>query len=165
MFNSLSIIGRLTKDPEQFVSQSGIAFTRFSIAHDKEFTKHGETYFFDVVAWRSTAVFITKHFKKGQLILIAGKLAVNTWTDKNGLKHNDVQIEADTAHFYGGKSEEANASSEHPIPDSISNETTEKQDLPPEQSELSKLQNSEKETSRFNRMALENHYKHESEDD
>ncbi len=165
MFNSLSIIGRLTKDPEQFVSQSGIAFTKFSIAHDKEFTKNEETYFFDVVAWRSTAVFITRHFKKGQLILIAGKLAVNTWTDKNGLKHNDVQIEADSAHFYGGKPEEENAPSEQSVPDTISNETTGKKDLPPKQPELSEPQHSEKETSRFNRMALENHYKHESEDD
>lgn len=162
MFNSLSIIGRLTADPEQFISKNGIAFTKFSIAHNKDFSKNEETYFFDAVAWKSTAVFIMNHFKKGQLILISGKLAANTWIDKNGLKHNDTQIEVDSVYFYGTKQEEQSDPSNQVVTDTFPHETTDEQKLPYEKD---KPQNSEKRASHFNRTALENYYKPESEDE
>ena len=69
MLNSVIIMGRLTADPELRTTPSGVSVTRFTVAVDRRFQRQGEdrqTDFIGVVAWRQTADFVTRFFKKGQ---------------------------------------------------------------------------------------------------
>ena len=93
--NQVSIIGRLTADPELKHTQSGTACTRFSVAVDRR-VKQGEekqTDFINIVAWKQTAEFICKHFSKGQRIALTGSIRTGSYTDDLQLimiplKHN-----------------------------------------------------------------------------
>ncbi len=71
MLNKIVLMGRLTRDPELKHTQSNTSVTSFTLAVDRSFTRQGEerqTDFIDVVAWRSTAEFVTRYFRKGQLL-------------------------------------------------------------------------------------------------
>ena len=106
-FNKVIIGGRLTSDPEQKTTQSGIAVTSFSVAVNRK-TKPGEAQkadFFNVTAWRQTADFVARYFKKGSSICIVGSLQNSTWTDQNGQKHNKTDIVADEVMFVDSKGE------------------------------------------------------------
>ncbi len=116
MLNNITIMGRLTADPELKQTPSNISVTSFTIAVDRDYETNGkrETDFFDVVAWRGTAEFITRNFSKGKLITIVGSLQTRKWEDKNGNKRVNVEIKADTAYFCGdGKKETAPAEPEY----------------------------------------------------
>jgi single-strand DNA-binding protein len=105
--NKVIIGGRLTSDPEQKTTQSGIAVTSFSIAVNRK-VKQGanqETDFFNVTAWRQTAEFVARYFKKGSSICIVGVLQNSSWTDQNGQKHYRTDIVADEVMFVDSKSE------------------------------------------------------------
>ena len=108
MLNSISIMGRITKELELKTTQpNGHAVVSFSIATDRNYKENGEypTDFFDIVAWRKTAEFICKYFGKGQLIAIDGKLQTRTFTDKNNNNRSAVEIVVDNAHFCQKKAE------------------------------------------------------------
>lgn len=110
MLNNITIMGRLTADPELKQTPSNISVTSFSIAVDRDYETNGkrEADFFDIVAWRGTAEFIARNFSKGKLITIVGGLQTRKWEDKNGNKRVSVEIKADTAYFCGdGKKETA----------------------------------------------------------
>lgn len=110
MLNNITIMGRLTADPELKQTQSNISVTSFTIAVDRDYETNGkrETDFFDVVAWRGTAEFIARNFSKGKLIAIVGGLQTRKLEDKNGNTRVSVEIKADTAYFCGdGKKETA----------------------------------------------------------
>lgn len=100
-FNHVIVGGRISKDPELKTTQSGITVTQFSIAVNRSRKKGEEqqTDFFDVVAWRDTAEFITKFFRKGNSICIVGSLQTRSYTDKNNNKRYVTEILADKAHF------------------------------------------------------------------
>lgn len=103
MLNSITIMGRLTRDPELRRTGTGIACTSASIAVDRDFggkDKPKETDFFDVVAWRSTAEFFAKYFEKGKMVVISGKLQSRSWTDKDGNKRRAVEIVANENGIY-----------------------------------------------------------------
>ena len=106
MLNNVVVMGRLTADPELRHTPNDIAVTSFSIACDRAFKQQGaerQADFFDIVAWRNTAEFITKYFKKGNLIAINGSLQTRTYTDKNGNNRKAVEIVVDNAHFCESK--------------------------------------------------------------
>ena len=106
-FNKVIIGGRLTADPEQKTTQSGIAVTQFSVAVNRK-VKQGanqETDFFNVTAWRQTAEFVARYFRKGSSIGIVGTLQNSSWTDQNGQKHYKTDIVADEVVFVDSKGE------------------------------------------------------------
>lgn len=108
-FNKVIIGGRLTGDPELKTTPSGISVTSFSVAVNRRFGgKAGEEQqadFFTVTAWRQTAEFITRYFRKASSICIEGSLQTRNWTDPNGQKHYATEIVADNAYFVDAKSE------------------------------------------------------------
>ena len=93
--NNVSLIGRLTADPELKHTQSGIATTRFTIAVDRNFVKQGEERqadFITITAWRQTAEFVCKYFAKGRRIAITGEIRTGSFTDKEGNKRYTFEV-------------------------------------------------------------------------
>ena len=109
MLNHITIMGRLTRDPELRRTGSGIAVASFSVAVDRDFGKNEngekETDFIDCVAWRQTGEFVSKYFTKGSMIVVSGRLQVRSWTDKDGNKRRTAEVVADNVYFGGGKRE------------------------------------------------------------
>lgn len=106
MLNSAIIIGRLTADPELRTTQSGLSVTSFTVAVDRAFSgEEKKTDFLNCVAWRSTADFVTRYFKKGQMIAVQGSIQTRNYEDKNGNKRTAVEILADKISFCGSKNE------------------------------------------------------------
>lgn len=99
MLNNITIMGRLTQDPEPHVSgRSGNAFTTFSIANDRDYDRE-TTDFYDCMAFGKTGDFIQNYFEKGRMILVKGHLQTSKWTDSNGKNRKDVKIIADNVYF------------------------------------------------------------------
>ena len=111
MLNTAVIMGRLTADPELRTTQSGLSVTSFTVAVDRAYKSGDErqTDFINVVAWRSTADFVTRFFTKGQMIAVQGSIQTRNYEDKNGNKRTAVEIVADSVSFCGGKSESNNS--------------------------------------------------------
>lgn len=106
-FNKVILGGRLISDPELKQTQSGISVCSFSIAVNRR-TKPGmeqQTDFFNVTAWRQTADFVSRYFKKGSSICIVGTLQTSIWTDQNNHKHYRTDIVADEVMFVDSKSD------------------------------------------------------------
>ena len=104
MINRVVLMGRLVSDPELKTTQSGTNVTTFRIAVDRSYVKSGEERqadFFDIVAWRYTADFVCKHFRKGSLIAIDGQLQSRTYQAKDGTNRYVVEVIADSASFTG----------------------------------------------------------------
>lgn len=102
MLNHITIMGRLTRDPELRRTGSGTAVTNFSVAVDRDFkssTGETDTDFIDCVAWRQTGEFVSKYFKKGNLIVVSGRLQIRPWTDKDGNKRKAAEVIADNCYF------------------------------------------------------------------
>lgn len=108
-FNKVIIGGRLTADPELKTTPSGISVTSFTVAVNRRFNGKGaeetQADFFNVTAWRQTAEFVTRYFRKASSICIVGTLQNRNWTDQNGVKHYVTEIVADEASFVDAKSE------------------------------------------------------------
>lgn len=106
MLNKIFIMGRLTRDPELRRTQSGTAVTSFSLAVDRDYKSQSgekETDFIDVVAWRSTAEFVSKYFTKGRMAVVEGRLQIRDWTDKDGNKRRSAEVVADNVYFGDSK--------------------------------------------------------------
>ena len=102
MLNKIFIMGRLTRDPELRRTQSGTAVTSFSLAVDRDYKSQSgekETDFIDVVAWRSTAEFVSKYFTKGSMAAVSGRLQIRDWTDREGGKRRSAEVVADNVYF------------------------------------------------------------------
>lgn len=104
-FNKVILIGRLVADPELKTTPNGISVTSFRIAVNRRVSKDATPVadFFDIVAWRNTAEFVSKFFTKGRQILICGQLQARSWEDKEGQKRRTVEVVADEAHFVDSK--------------------------------------------------------------
>ena len=89
MYNKVIIMGRLTADPELRQTPNNISVTSFTVACDRAYSKSAErqTDFIDCVAWRSTAEFVCRYFKKGQMIAVNGSIQTRNYVDKNGNNH------------------------------------------------------------------------------
>lgn len=105
MLNACILMGRLTADPELRTTQSGKSVASFSMAVERDFQQDGERKadFIDVVAWRGTAEFICKYFRKGRMIAIQGRIQTRTYTDKDENKRKAVEVVADKVSFTGEK--------------------------------------------------------------
>ena len=109
MLNHITIMGRLTRDPELRRTGSGIAVASFTLAVDRDFSpKDGgerETDFIDCVAWRQTGEFVSKYFTKGRMAVVSGRLQIRSWTDKDGNKRRTAEVVADNVYFGDSKRE------------------------------------------------------------
>ena len=103
MLNHITIMGRLTKEPELRRTGSGVAVTSFTIACERDFaekqSRQKETDFIDCVAWRQTGEFVSKYFNKGMMAVVSGRLQIRNWTDKEGNKRRSAEINADNVYF------------------------------------------------------------------
>ena len=108
-FNKVILGGRLTSDPELKQTPSGVSVCSFSIGVTRRFSKgeQSQSDFINIVAWRNTAEFIARYFRKGNAICICGSLQTRTWTDTNGNKRYATEVVADEASFVERKSESA----------------------------------------------------------
>lgn len=106
MFNNVTMMGRIASDLELNVTPNGTNYCTFRLAVERRYKTKGEerkTDFFNVVAWRKTAEFITKWFAKGRMILVQGELQTRQYTDKNGNLATWYEIIADRGDFTGEK--------------------------------------------------------------
>ena len=107
MLNHITLMGRLTRDPELRRTGTGIAVASFSIAVDRDFgskeTGEKETDFIDIVAWRNTAEFVSKYFTKGRMAVVSGRLQIRNWNDKDGNKRRSAEVVADNVYFGDSK--------------------------------------------------------------
>lgn len=121
MLNHITIMGRLTRDPELRRTGSGIAVTSFTLAVDRDFNpKDGgekEVDFIDCNAWRSTAEFIERNFHKGSMIIVSGRLQIRNWTDKEGNKRRNAEVVADSVYF-GDSKKSSDGNSTYQAPNS-----------------------------------------------
>ncbi len=113
MLNHITIMGRLTRDPELRRTGSGVAVTSFTVAVDRDFGGRDggerETDFIDCVAWRQTGEFVSKYFTKGSMIVVSGRLQIRGWTDKDGNKRRTAEVVADNVYFGESKRSEGNS--------------------------------------------------------
>lgn len=106
MFNSITVMGRLVRDPELSIVGSGISMVKFTVACDRDRSEQDgtkKTDFIDCIAWRKTAEFISKYFTKGRLILVSGRLTIDSYTDKEGNKRKKAEVIVDNAYFGDSK--------------------------------------------------------------
>lgn len=97
--NKVTLIGRLAADPELKTTQSGLSVTSFTLAVTRKGSTDNVTDWIDIVAWRKTAEFICKYFKKGSPIVIEGNLQTRMWEDKTTQKRKAVEVIAETVEF------------------------------------------------------------------
>ncbi len=119
MLNVAIIMGRLVADPELRHTPNDIAVTSFTVAVDRSYVKAGaerQADFIDVVAWRSTADFVCKYFRKGSAIVVQGSLQTRSYTDSQGNKRKAVEIVADNVHFGESKRDSAANSAAYAAP-------------------------------------------------
>ena len=118
MFNLVVLTGRLTADPELKTTQSGISVTSFSIAVDRRYRagEERQTDVINVVAWRQSAEFVAKYFKKGSLIGIEGSIQTRKYTDKNGNSRTAFEVVANNVQFVETKRDSAPSAVEDTAP-------------------------------------------------
>lgn len=118
--NKVILMGRLTADPELKQTANGTNFCRFTVAVNRSFvdktTGERQADFINCIAWRQTAEFISRYFRKGSMIMLEGTLRNNNYPDKNypDVTHYTMEVLADNAEFTGSKSESANTQSAAP---------------------------------------------------
>jgi len=108
MLNKAILMGRLTRDPELKYTQSNVPVASFSLAVDRGKVKEGQqsTDFINIVAWRGTAEFVAKWFRKGQLVAVVGRIQVRSWKDRDGNNRTATEIVADECYFAEAKRED-----------------------------------------------------------
>ncbi len=104
-FNRVVLAGNLTRDPELRFTNNGIPVCGFGIAVNRVRSKSEEVDFFDITAWRELGETIANYKKKGDPILIEGKLQYRTWEAQDGSKRSKVDVVADNIQFLGGRGE------------------------------------------------------------
>ena len=113
MLNHITIMGRMTRDPELRRTGSGIAVASFTLAVEDDFKdKDGnkKTNFIDCTAWRGLGEMVAKYFFKGSMAIVSGKLDIREWTDKDGNKRRNAEVVADNVYFgESRKSQEGNS--------------------------------------------------------
>lgn len=117
MLNHITIMGRLTRDPDLRRTGSGVAVASFTVAVDRDMAPQGqdrETDFIDCVAWRQTGEIVAKYFTKGRMIVVSGRLQIRSWTDKQGNKRRTAEVVADNVYFGDSKPEGSNYSAPAP---------------------------------------------------
>ena len=117
MLNCVTLIGRLVADPELRTTQTGRSVATFRIAVDRSFVKQGEERkadFITIVAWESTANFVSRYFSKGSMIAIQGRIQTRSYEDSNGNKRTAFEVVATEASFCGSKNETSPGAAQTP---------------------------------------------------
>ena len=103
MLNHIVLMGRLTRDPELRYTGANVPVASFRLAVDRDIRpKDGgerQTDFIDVVAWRQTGEFVSKHFAKGSMIVVSGRLQMRDWNDRDGGRRIAPEVVADEVYF------------------------------------------------------------------
>lgn len=123
--NKVILGGRLTGDPELKQTQSGVSVCTFGIAVNRRFNskdsaQQTQADFFNITAWRQSAEFVSKYFRKGSSICVVGTIQNRTWTDQQGVKHYATDIIADEINFVDSRGDSAGASQSSYTPDAYS---------------------------------------------
>jgi single-strand DNA-binding protein len=107
MLNQVTLIGRLTRDPElKYTPGNGIPVATFSLAVDRPFTNQDgekETDFINIVVWRKLAETCANHIGKGRLVAVVGRLQIRSYENKEGNKVKIAEVVADMVRFLDGK--------------------------------------------------------------
>lgn len=106
--NTICLMGRMTADPELRSTQTGVSVTGFTLAVDRDYTPKGQEKqadFIPVVAWRQTAEFVCKYFRKGQRAALTGSLQTRSYTDRDGNKRTAYEVVAEHVYFAESKKE------------------------------------------------------------
>ena len=119
--NKVVLAGRITADPELKQTPSGVSVLRFTLAVNRRYSRNSEqgeqqTDFITMVAWRQTAEFISRYFKKGSAICIVGAIQTRSWQDQQGQKRYATEVVADEAMFVDSKSDNQPAANGSYIP-------------------------------------------------
>ena len=118
--NKVVLCGRLTATPELKQTQSGVAMLNFTLAVNRRYQKNADgttnsqADFISCVAWRQTAEFISRYFRKGSSICITGSIQTRNWTDTNGQKRYTTEVLVDEAMFVDSRSDSADNGSYMP---------------------------------------------------
>lgn len=107
MLNRVTIMGRLGTDPELRYTDGKLPVARFSLAVERDFkdkaTNQRTTDWISVVAWRATAEFVARYFRKGRVAIVEGRLQTGTYTDKAGNKRSYTEVVAENIYFGDSK--------------------------------------------------------------
>ena len=111
MLNKIILQGRCGSDPELRKTPSGLDVSTVNLAVDRDFkdksTGKSATDWISVVAWNSTAIFLSKYFTKGRMAVVEGRLQMRDWTDKEGNKRRSAEVVADNVYFGDSKRDDA----------------------------------------------------------
>ena len=101
MLNVVTLIGRLTADPDLRYSPEGVARARFTLAVDRPHAKDGQqqTDFVDIVAWRRLAEVVAEYTRKGSLVAVQGRLQIRSYEDRDGNRRKAAEVVADEVRF------------------------------------------------------------------
>lgn len=108
MINNVTLMGRLTKDPETRYTTDGKAVTRFTLAVERRFVKHGEQRqadFINIISFGKTAETVSKHFVKGKMMAVVGTIQTKSWYGEDGQKQYATEVIVNEVHFCGDKRE------------------------------------------------------------
>ena len=143
MLNVAVLMGRLVADPELKHTPNGVSVTSFTLAVDRSYARAGterQTDFIDIVAWRNTAEFVCKYFRKGQMMAVQGSIQTRTYTDRDGNKRKAFEVIADNVNFTESKRSDGGAPANtgyaprpqmnEPAPAYISGSTDDFEELP-----------------------------------
>lgn len=109
MLNQITVMGRLTKDPELRMTQSQKPVATFTVACERDYAASGERReadFIDCVAWNNTANFVHNYFAKGSMAVVTGRLQSRDWTDRDNNKRRAWEIVADRVYFGEAKAKQ-----------------------------------------------------------
>lgn len=112
MLNTCTFMGRFVRDPELRTTSGGKSVTSFTIACERDFRgSDGEKVsdFIDCVSWNATAEYIARNFAKGKMAVVTGSLQFRDWTDKNGNKRKNAEIQVSNIYFADSKKDEYTA--------------------------------------------------------
>ena len=130
MLNTITIMGRLTRDPELRHTKSQTPVASFTLAVDRDLANADgskATDFVDCVAWKGTADFVSKYFRKGSMAVVSGRLQLRNWNDKDGVKRRTAEVVAYNVYF--GESKRENAGEHYDGPPALT-EVDDESDLP-----------------------------------
>ena len=108
MLNHITLMGRLTRDPELRYTNNNTPVASFTVAVDRDFQEDGVD-FIDCVGWKRTGEFVSKYFQKGQMIVVSGSLQSRKWKDRDGNNRINWEVIADRVYFGEAKRSESRA--------------------------------------------------------